>query len=174
MGSFPYYYFTKYQPDINSALQALRQQEFRAGRYDPAMNSYDPKMWMFGFNFPPTADSPAPGAQHDSIEEALEDAGESGTGSILDIQGISNTPEISKACACTNEELQEMFGTNKPSRRMIEEGLAVSGKPGKWDDDAIERQGEFFETIDSGEGRYIVVYENDEPTEIFFVGFSLD
>lgn len=174
MGSFPYYYFTKYQPDINSALQTLRQQEFQAGRYDPAMNMHDPKMWMFNFNFPPTADSLAPGAQHDSIQEALEDAGESGTGSILDIQAISNMPEIFRACGLTDEELQEMFGTNKPSRHIVEVGLAVSGKPGKWDSEAIERQGEFFETMDRGEGRYIVIYENDEPSEIFFVGFSLD
>ena len=31
MGANPYFYFTKYQSDINNALQELRQQEFEAG-----------------------------------------------------------------------------------------------------------------------------------------------
>ncbi|MBE9040177.1 hypothetical protein IQ235_05145 [Oscillatoriales cyanobacterium LEGE 11467] len=33
MGGNPWHYFTPYRADINSALQALREQEFRAGRY---------------------------------------------------------------------------------------------------------------------------------------------
>jgi len=32
MGAHDYFYFVKYDPDINSALRDLREQEFRAGR----------------------------------------------------------------------------------------------------------------------------------------------
>jgi hypothetical protein len=37
MGGHPWFYFVDYEPDVNAALQKLRQQEFRAGRYNPAI-----------------------------------------------------------------------------------------------------------------------------------------
>src|ERR1700727_2101680 len=70
MGGHSYYYFIEYQPDIEAALQDLRQREFEAGRYNPAQPF--PR-------FPIRADSPAPGAKHESIYEAIEDAAEDGT-----------------------------------------------------------------------------------------------
>jgi hypothetical protein len=33
---------------------------------------------------------------------------------------------------------------------------------------------EFWESLDPGTGRHIVIYENDEPVEVFFVGYSFD
>ena len=65
MGAEPYFYFVEYNPDINAALQELREREFEAGRYNPVMRS------LYSL-FPIGPDSPAPGAQHDSIEEARE------------------------------------------------------------------------------------------------------
>jgi hypothetical protein len=62
MGAEPYWYYTKYQTDLNAALQGLRQQEFNAGRYNPAIRLLD---------FPITDESPSLGAQHLSIEDAL-------------------------------------------------------------------------------------------------------
>ncbi len=38
MGANPRSYLIDYQPDINAALQILRQQEFRAGRYFPTVD----------------------------------------------------------------------------------------------------------------------------------------
>lgn len=174
MGSHLYYYFTKYQPDVNRALQELRQQEFQAGRYDPAMNMHDPKMWMFEFQFPPTAASIAPGAKHSSIEEVWENMSESGTGSILDIQGICEDSEFLCAHDVSDKELQELFGTDKPTRQMIEQVLFA--KPGAriWDPVQDDKRAQFFETMDRGQARYIILYEDDTPSEILFLGFSID
>ena len=37
MGGHPYYYVVPYQQDVERALAVLRENEFRAGRYYPAM-----------------------------------------------------------------------------------------------------------------------------------------
>ncbi|HEY9908454.1 MAG TPA: hypothetical protein V6D18_12710, partial [Thermosynechococcaceae cyanobacterium] len=124
MGADPYWYFSKYHPDINVALQTLRQQEFEAGRYDPAMRMCKPPMYMFEFDFPPTANSPSPGAQHSSIAEAIESSDASGTGSILDIRKISNSPEFLASWAVSDDELLILFGTDKPTREMVEKYIS--------------------------------------------------
>jgi len=42
MGAHPYWYFVKHEPDIDHALQQLREREFRAGRYNPVIRySFD-------------------------------------------------------------------------------------------------------------------------------------
>ena len=55
MGANPYFYFTPYQENIQRALDQLREQEFRAGHYDPAMSMADPPRYMFEMQFPPDA-----------------------------------------------------------------------------------------------------------------------
>ena len=75
MGASPYFYFVDYEPNIQSALDNLRDREFRAGRYNPVM-PFPP--------FPIDASSPAPGAQHATIDQALTDSDADGTRSILD------------------------------------------------------------------------------------------
>jgi hypothetical protein len=171
MGASPYFYFTPYQKDIQAALEALREQEFRAGRYDPAMRMADPPLYMFEFNFPPGDASPAPGAQHSSIDEAINAGAESGTRSILDIMRIVDEPDYEAACALSPDELIELFGTATPTRELVETVLIKGGPL----DESIRRAGErFWEEIDRGQGRYIIVYDNAGPREIFFVGYSWD
>ena len=70
LGAHPYFYFVKHKPDLNQALEELRQQEFQAGRYNPVIPFP---------NFPIGPHSPSPGAQHASIEEAFDDADADGT-----------------------------------------------------------------------------------------------
>jgi hypothetical protein len=82
MGAHPYWYYTPYQSDLTAALQALREQEFQAGRYYPVLS----------LNFPITEQTPSPGAKHPSIEAAIEASDVDGTRSILDIFRISDTP----------------------------------------------------------------------------------
>lgn len=173
MGSHAYFYFTKYKPDANNALQTLRQQEFEAGRYDPAMNMHDPNMWMFMFSFPPNDQSISPGARHGSIDEALEAAEASGTGSILDIQKISKSPEFLASCALSAKEALALFGTDKPTRQMVEDIIIAEGELDHWEETGYDID-EFWDTIGRGESRYITLYENDQPTEIFFIGYSVD
>jgi hypothetical protein len=168
MGSNPYFYFTRYQPDVQAALEDLRQQEFTAGRYDPAMQAANPPSYMFQFKFPPGDGSPAPGARHGSIEEAMDAAAESGTGSILDIMRISDEPDFLAACPLPSDELMALFGTTKPTRDLVER--IVVGSQNFADSLVLD----FWERIDRGQGRYIIIYESSEPREIFFAGMSVD
>ena len=169
MGANPYFYFTPYQKDIHSALQALREQEFKAGRYDPAMQMADPPRYTFQMRFPPDESWPAPGAQHASIKEALNASGESGTGSILDLSRVGTAPDFFTVCPLDDQELIQLFGTTKPTRDVLESVL-INPKP----DSDREAAGLFWEQIDRGQGRYIVIYSGSEPREIFFVGYSFD
>ena len=147
MGGHAWFYFVDYEPDINSALQKLREREFRAGRYNPV--TWFPE-------FPVRSDSPAPGAQHDSIDEALEDADADGTRSILDMMRIADEPDYFACAPLPPEDLMEMFGTDKPTREMI------------------EAHDELFDALERGQGVYVVVYKDERPSEIFFAGYSFD
>ncbi len=179
MGAEPYWYYTSYQPDLNAALQMLRKQEFQAGRYNPAMPLLD---------FPITESSPAPGAEHPSIEAALEASEADGTRSILDILRVSDTPcpfsrdefkatllggdyEIlgqvfNTAFRLPSAELLALFGTEQPTHEMVESVIL-----GNTNSDASAA---FWDSIDRGTARYIIVYIKDQPSEIFFVGYSFD
>jgi hypothetical protein len=147
MGGHPWFYFVDYQSDINSALQSLRQREFNAGRYNPVM-------WFPPF--PLETNSPAPGAKHASIEQAMEDADADGTRSILDMERVSNTPDYAAVSPLPSNDLVQFFGTDKPTRAMI------------------EANDDFFEILERGQGVYIIAYRDGEPSEIFFAGYSYD
>ena len=147
MGGHPYFYFVKHQPDIDAALRELRQREFQAGRYNPAVRYLE---------FPIGPDSPAPGAQHDSIEDAMADSNAEGTRSILDINHISEEPDYCAAALLPDEELLRLFDTEKPTREMIEEN------------------DELFEMLERGQAVYIIAHKNGVPDEIFFAGYSFD
>jgi hypothetical protein len=150
MGAEPWYYFTPYQKDVDKALQELRQKEFLAGRYYPVIESLE---------FPIAENSPSLGAQHSSIEEAIEDAGETGTCSILDIQNVGVELEPCQAALLSAEEQVECFGTDRPTHKLlIDEGHI-------W---------EIFDLLERGEAIYCLVYKDDEPEEILFAGYSFD
>ncbi len=171
MGSHPYFYVTPYQSDLQVALQALREQEFAAGRYDPAMNQHDPNLWMFLFEFPPTEDSIAPGAKHDSIEAAIADAENSGTGSILDIQTVSDSPDFLTASPVSDSDLLAIFGTVQPGRSQVESAILQNENLNPHQAEALD---ELFDTISRGECRYIILYNQDQPSEIVWMGYSVD
>lgn len=148
MGGHPWFYFVEYEPDVDAALQRLRRREFEAGRYNPAVDFPD---------FPLTADSPAPGAQHGSIEEAIEDADADGTRSILDMERVAEEADFNAVTPVRRETLLELFGTDRPTREMV------------------DKSDELFELMDErGQGVYIIVYEGERPSEIFFAGYSFD
>lgn len=147
MGGHPWFYFVEYEPDLNAALQKLREREFMAGRYNPAVDFPD---------FPVGPRSPAPGAQHDSIEEALEDSDADGTRSILDMERVGEVPDYGVVAPLPKEELMNLFGTDRPTREMV------------------ESSDELFDALERGQGVYVVVYEGGRPSEIFFAGYSFD
>lgn len=154
MGASPYFYYVPYQSDIQAALNKLREREFQAGRYNPVIDFPE---------FPVTDRSPAPGAEHDSIEEALEDADADGTRSILDLDHVSDGPydpegdDFCGAAPLADEQLTELFGTTQPTHEQVEAHV--------WD---------MADDIARGTGIYIVVYAGGEPSELFFAGYSFD
>ena len=150
MGAQPYWYIVKYQPNINQALQQLRQREFRAGRYNPMMPFLE---------FPVHTNSPAPGPGHDSIHEAIIDADADGTRSILDLDHLATEPEFGAVCPLPNHLTLELFGTLHPTRAQFEQAEDF------WEN-------EFFE--ERGQGVYVLLYQNGQPNEIVFAGYSCD
>ncbi len=142
MGAVPYWYIVKYQPDVDAALQELREKEFRAGRYNPVVPFPDPR-------------SPAPGAKHRTIREALRASGADGTRSILDLERVSKEPKLGAVAPLPDEALLQLYGTTRPTREMVEQGA---------DSEYIER----------GQGIYIIIYRDDLPDEILFAGYSYD
>jgi hypothetical protein len=153
MGAHPYLYFVRYNPDVDAALQELREREFRDGRYNPVVAHPQ-------FPFPREAAehiSPSPGAQHKSIRHALKAAGADGTRSILDLDHVSATPEFNAVSPLPPDELQRLFGTERPTHEGIERSL-----------DGV------FEGIESGHGVYVIAYKDDQPDELFFAGYSFD
>jgi hypothetical protein len=97
-----------------------------------------------------------------SIEELLEEQGESGTHSILDIQQISAEPEFGAICLMPSKELIRLFGTDKPTRKMVEARLG--------DYDLVEHP----LVSERWQGIYFTIYRDDKPDGIFFMGTSGD
>jgi hypothetical protein len=133
MGAEFWFYYVPYMKDIGMALQQLQENTFHNGNY----RGSDAK--------PPT------------IEKAVEWMKENGTASILDITGLSEEIMPGKAAPLAQDDLLDLFETDRPDRTMIE-----NNKDG------------IFGWIDRGECLYIIVYKNDEPDEICFAGYSFD
>jgi len=89
-------------------------------------------------------------------EEALEMTEEEGTASILDIAHISTQPECFAASPFSVEELQTFFGTDKPTVETMSQADA------------------FWDSIERGTARYVILYDNNKPNKIFFAGYSFD
>jgi hypothetical protein len=147
MGAHPYWYFVKYQADVEKALNELREEEFRAGRYNPVLPFLE---------FPIGPNSPAPGPQHDSLENVFADAGADGTRSILDIFAVADEPDFATAAPLSKEVLEGLYGTTQPTRQMIEQNM------------------DFLEDLERGHCVYLVTYKDAMPDELFFAGYSFD
>jgi len=118
-----------------------------AGRYNPVEPFPE---------FPVDLSKPSPGAGHATIQEALEDSDADGTRSIFDVPRISAKPDYDAVAPVPEEELMDYFGATKPS---LEE---------------VENCEEMFEQIERGQGIYVVVYEREQPSQIYFAGYSYD
>jgi hypothetical protein len=136
-----------FDPNIDRALRALREREFRAGRYFPALKFPQ---------YPVGSDSPAPGPQHASMEEAQEDVAEVGTYSILDLDHVSEVPEACGLTALKDDQLLELYGTTRPTREMV------------------EFENGWAEFVDRAQGVYVIVYQDEEPRWLFSGGRAFD
>ena len=129
MGASGWDYRVPYQEDLQAALDALRVRAFGDGDY-----------WR-GSSFA-EAETPK------TIEELLARNGTEGAHSILDIH---------TARPVSREQLDQTFGTDKPTASMIEE---------------------LYHSIFNLHGNFLIIYdssgEDAEPTEILFFGISGD
>src|SRR4051812_42531280 len=139
MGAHPYWYTVRYRPEVDAALDDLREREFRAGRYNPVVPFID---------FPISPASQAPGPQHRTIAEAVAASDAVGTRSILDISGVADEPDFGVACPLPDNVLQSLYGTTRPS-------LA-----------AVEGNMDFLEEVERGHAVYVVCYTGGAPTEL--------
>lgn len=171
MGGQPWHYVIDYQPDLAKAVEELKAREFTAGRYYPALNPFDEAGDLV---FPNTDQSPSPGAQHASIEEAAEAADAEGFRCILDIHTVHSASEAERhpynadwgageLWPCTNNQLWQLFGTNQPTLEQINKNLF----------DQVKGD-ELMDSFGRGEGRSCIAYENGQPRFYVLVGYSYD
>jgi hypothetical protein len=132
VGAEPYQYVVPFEADAQVALEKLRGEIFKAGRYRGANRG---------------AKSP---------EAALEQAGDSGTASILDISKVQEEPDYCCAAPLTNEETQRYFGVAEPTVQMVE------GCDDLW------------EELERGQARYLAVVDDSGARQLMFVGYSFD
>ncbi len=150
MGARFWSYFVPYQEDLRAALQALREQEFRAGRF------YQPSEVQSGFFGRLLGRPPSKPKQPASIREAIKTSAATGTRSVLDMERISDTPDYSAVSPVPQNELHRLLGTDKPTR------------------EAVEQCEKLVERIDRGQGICVVTYRNGKPDGIYFAGYSFD
>lgn len=72
------------------------------------------------------------------------------------ISRVSEQPDFFSAAPLSEGELQTCFGTSRPTLGDIQGGNA------------------FWDTIERGHARYVIVYADDQPKNIFFAGYSFD
>jgi hypothetical protein len=156
MGGHPYWYFVPYEDDVQAALDKLRQREFAAKRWFPAVFS----PFMPAEIQPPALKKLLAGMGADrckTIEEAQELAAETGTRSILDIEKVAKKWGPGVAAPFSNKLVEKAFGSAKPAKEDVE-----------------GRLGDLMDDIERGHCGYLIVYARGGPSEICFVGYSFD
>jgi len=152
MGAEFWSYFVPYQEDIRAALEALREREFRAGRFHQPS---EVQPGLFGRILRRAPSKPRPPS---SISEAIKiaDTNATGTRSILDMERVSDTPASGSVWPVPHEELRRLFGTAQPTR------------------ESVEQSEELIDRIERGQGICIVTYRHGKAEGIYFAGYSYD
>lgn len=166
MGASGWNYFVPYQADINTALQDLRQTNFSNGEYyKPHQRLLEsiPKLIEQHPNLKEHFESNLEEIEQKSklpentIEQLMQKNAESGTHSIIDIITISETTDLNQSGKIRDEDLMKLFDTVQPSKSQVESKA-----------DRLQTfRGRWLCT-------YVIFYNNQEPSEIFFTGYSGD
>ena len=146
-------YWAPYDPDISAALKRLREEVFTRGDYITAESAIVAGSRMI---IPPSRPKPKPA----TIEELLEQEGDSGTHSILDITCVSPKPKRRAISPLPSSLLAEYFDSETPSPAEIQEVYEFG---------SLEK----FVTK-RWRGIYIIGYFDGKPSDIFFAGCSGD
>ncbi|GAB3823932.1 hypothetical protein GCM10027610_001500 [Dactylosporangium cerinum] len=174
MGSSAWWYTVDYQPDVNAALQLLRQQVYERGDY--YRESRDPDLDMaeaeFRASLAPRDTDPE---RYDAIvEDWLERRSRpvptdlnnlvaaqphAGTHSVIDmINGVSAEPAFATVSPLSPDNLMYTFGTLTPSADQVETWMST----------------EIADERDRWVGTYIISYDDGQPAHIHFGGLSGD
>lgn len=149
MGVHTWAYLVPYE-NLYDALEKLAEREFLAGRYHPAAS------WLPTFR---TADTPGPGAQHATIEEARVAADGDGTRSILDVEMVMwGTTDLFVMTPLEKETVLKLYGTTQPTREMV----------------LADRNMRYLNGLGRGESVCLVLYADGKPAEYLFAGLSVD
>jgi hypothetical protein len=100
-----------------------------------------------------------------TIQQAIANTDADGTRSILDMERVAASPDMGAVSPISRDQLMAIFATDRPTRQMVEEALMAV------DNEAMD---EVIQEIERGEGRYILLYVNDRPEEVYFCGYSYD
>lgn len=164
MGASAWSYFVPYQRDVSSALEALRWKVFREGAYVKTSRVLLDFDEFTAHDFGILEDEHSRGiweAWHAEVIEELQEHvgspdalrlhnGSEGTHSIIDITRANQLHALSP------DLIKQLFGTETPTREDIAK----------------------IDTLVTAVGRnhctYVTVYEGNQPTELFFFGFSGD
>lgn len=143
----PYWYLVPYDEDLQGVLDALRHREFAAGRYNPVMRELDFVEPAFSRQYR--------AAQHDTIEDAIMDADEEGTRSILDIHTVGPRQDFGVAAPLPRAALLTLYGTERPTEY------------------AVRANKDFLRWAAPAQCIYIVTYDDDgAPYSVVFAGRS--
>ena len=169
MGASGWSYFVAYEADIGAALERLKRDVFERGDYlllddwslwaeaDQRIAAGENSKVVQAERKAKRDELPRPS----SIAELFEWNMESGTHSILDMtKGIANAPEFGAVSPLTEAQLITAFGTTQPTHARV----------GAW----AEPGTPLIELRRRWEGLYLIVYDGDSPTELYFAGFSGD
>ncbi len=132
MGAEAYHYQVDVKDDLNSVFLDLRETVFSTGNYRYS------------------------GLNPSTISEALENAEEEGTASILDLAGVSENHQMGHLSPLRVDEYESYFNTNNPTLEQI--------KGSK----------EFWASIGRFEARSVVAFKEGSPFKLFIAGFSVD
>ena len=177
MGASAWEYFTPYQADHEKAFRDLRQKVFDSGDYlldTPTLPSSEEEYIEQAYSLGIYTDQdeerlrvlyrklkeqyskPRP----ETIEELIEWNAESGTHAIIDVSSFIDDPDCNDlftAISLSQAQLLELFETTKPTHQVI-----------------LEKRSAILRLRRRSQATYVIVYEDDDPTEIFFTGFSGD
>ncbi|GAA2098365.1 hypothetical protein GCM10009780_46650 [Actinomadura alba] len=136
-----------YHEDPSVALRVAREKTFREGDY------YWPYDGRWGLPERPRPDSEDELWEDEVVQEDL-------THSVLDMFGASQVgqeQEILDAAPLSPEIMREVFGSERPTRA-----------------DYDRASNAMWDVLRNGYGKYVVLYRDDAPDEIAFIGVTGD
>jgi hypothetical protein len=92
-----------------------------------------------------------------SVSALMEMIGEVGAGSILDAYKTGARPSLGVAGPFPRETLTRLFGTEQPTRPLIEQRLE-----------------NVWELLSRGEAAYVIAFAEGLPAQMCFTGFAVD